>query len=384
MLTVNLEKQMKKGFTNPLLVQLLSLQAKYQQEYSEELALYEKEAQRVNAINEAKESVYKQALLDAEKTACTKEDEEILRAAGFVTTAIIETAKEKIEKPVLETVKMKNPVKKNLTDEEQQLLNLYQQYGDKKVCFIPERRIEKVCKNYDLVLSPLKYYRGVVGKKVVDAIEVVCDTYKVNPEKTEFWIAAPRELFDFSSCEKKIVQEMNLTFEEQRKKAITLENPDPLLFVKLEGFYIPVSKWGNDVSILRRIRGFFKNANQRDGNYYKKSRRLKGGIFALLMFWIPAIMVGVYYDKILPCVDGFGATLLFVVYILYGILCFFGYHLYCDVAPSKAEKSYRVKCPLIDFWDMTKGQQKNFKEYLKVYYEYSAKLHNIRTSWKVE
>ena len=275
MFKVNLVQKMTKGYGNPFLLHLLALRAQYEKQYSGEMAVYNSEIQRIGEINNKNETAYRQALRDAENSAYKKEDEDFLKKAGFNTVAITERAKASIQKPTLEIVQLVQPVKQTLTNEQQQLFNLYQEFEGKNVCFVPEKRIEKICKNYDLVFAPLQYFCGTVDGKVGDAIRTVCREYNLDVETAEFMLVAPRKMFDFSPCVKKIEKGMTQKLEEVKTRALVQEaearrKKDPLLFIKYRGFYVPVWKWGSDISVFRRIRGFFKSYSEWGEDYYSQ------------------------------------------------------------------------------------------------------------------
>lgn len=92
-------------------------------------------------------------------------------------------------------------------------------------------QIETLCKKYYLKFLPSVYYKGSIDPLLPVKINQFEIAYSVSCEKWNSYIAAPKTSF---------------RLEEKPK--------DPLLFYKIndEYFYL-IHKWGNDLSITRRI-----------------------------------------------------------------------------------------------------------------------------------
>lgn len=98
-----------------------------------------------------------------------------------------------------------------------------------------ESQIEKVCHKYYLRFLPTKLYKGTVDKMLPWKIQVFENEYGVKCSKDNCFIMAPKASFNL----------------EQKPK-------DPLFFYQItEDYYYLVHKWGNDLSLTRRLLSLF-------------------------------------------------------------------------------------------------------------------------------
>lgn len=95
--------------------------------------------------------------------------------------------------------------------------------------------IKNICLKYDLRFLPVEYYKGTLDAELPQKLKALPIPLSYT-NSDNFRIVAPKSSF-------------NLT---ERPK-------DPLLFYKLpDGLYYLVHKWGSDLSVFNRVKGFFK------------------------------------------------------------------------------------------------------------------------------
>lgn len=102
--------------------------------------------------------------------------------------------------------------------------------------------IRKLCILYRLRFLPSKYYSGAIdaltGRKLAAFLDKNGDPNPARSAETRLYIMAPADVFKLN-----VHQPVP---------------PDPVLFYRHDdGLYSVVHKWGNDMTIFRRILGFF-------------------------------------------------------------------------------------------------------------------------------
>ncbi len=128
-------------------------------------------------------------------------------------------------------------------DDEQN--SLLPEYEERRVFTIDQ--IKSLCLDYRLRFLPSKLYKGSIDEKLPEKVrefEMTSVAYKQAVEyakrsyytsKLEYFICAPANSFELKD-----------------------KNLDPLLFIRIsEDRYYLIYKWGNDLSIFRRVLGFF-------------------------------------------------------------------------------------------------------------------------------
>lgn len=131
-------------------------------------------------------------------------------------------------------------------------------------------QIEEICGKYLLRFLPSCFYRGQVDKDLAfkisnfeAAYDVKCECYhRLHRGTFSFFVQINQEtgLQEMvPGVDDKIVQN---TFIMAPKESFNLQvrPKDPLFFYKInDEYYYLVHKWGNDLSITRRLKGFFSS-----------------------------------------------------------------------------------------------------------------------------
>jgi hypothetical protein len=256
MFTINLQKEIGKKSCSPaLLVTLLALQAKYENDYNVKHEAYKKklaEIEKINAENNAKYKTELQAVIQS----LEKNDPNILQQVGFNVEEIKKTLQKTVKKPIsIDFPKV--PIKKELTMEQQSQIRLLERYPG--AIITPEESIKEICKKYNLVFSPSSYFREELDARLSEAITCVQNTYNIIINPYKCWVVAPREMFNFSELEHSYVQEIQTyvqeiqTAEAKRiEEAKKIKKRDPIVFIEVGvGYYIPIWAWGSEFSIFR-------------------------------------------------------------------------------------------------------------------------------------
>ena len=107
---------------------------------------------------------------------------------------------------------------------------------------LPLEEIRQLCILYRLRFLPSKYYSGAIdaltGRKLAAFLDKNGDPNPARSAETRLYIMAPADVFKLN-----VHQPVP---------------PDPVLFYRHDdGLYSVVHKWGNDMTIFRRILGFF-------------------------------------------------------------------------------------------------------------------------------
>jgi len=158
---------------------------------------------------------------------------------------------EKIDKGILSRLGLdKNIAKAKEIIQEKNNLEKYKEY---KVFHINE--IKKVCYKYKLRFLPTESFKGEIPveltAKVKEFEKKVPNHTKTKDyyyyEDYKYFIAAPRESFELQDRPK-----------------------DPLLFVEIiaDEYYILLYKWGNDLSITRRVLNLLTKGSEGEYVYY--------------------------------------------------------------------------------------------------------------------
>lgn len=109
--------------------------------------------------------------------------------------------------------------------------------GEYLKTFNPEKvfhksQIKKLCTKYRLRFLPVSRYKGAIDKGLISKVSNFEIAYDVSCDKKSCYIAAPKSSFRL----------------EARPK-------DPLFFYEInEEYYYLIHKWGNDLSLFRKIK----------------------------------------------------------------------------------------------------------------------------------
>jgi hypothetical protein len=128
-------------------------------------------------------------------------------------------------------------------------------------------QIKSLCNKYSLKFLPSYYYKGTVDSALplkVSQFEIANDV-KVQSSKVVFnsWSRTDWQGNTERGVDLEFVQRVNQTAYIMAPKGsfeLTSQPKDPLFFYKInEEYYYLIHKWGDDLSILRRISSFCRN-----------------------------------------------------------------------------------------------------------------------------
>lgn len=146
---------------------------------------------------------------------------------------------------ILDRVGVNNAVieGKRLSDQKNDYLKQAQRFNLDKVYHISQ--IEKVCKKYRLRFLPSAMFKGNIDPVLVDKISTFEITYGVQCKSV---IADRWDRYDKERGNNTFIAAPASSFALQEKPK------DPLFFYKInEEYYYLIHKWGNDLSLFRRI-----------------------------------------------------------------------------------------------------------------------------------
>lgn len=125
-------------------------------------------------------------------------------------------------------------------------------------------QIEKLCNQYYLRFLPAALFKGAIDKELPSKISQFEMAYNVECYSTENSNGWEGSLYTpFRDDENNITHmkaKRNNTYIMAPKQSFKLEErpKDPLLFYKInDEYYYLIHKWGNDLSVFRRVRGLF-------------------------------------------------------------------------------------------------------------------------------
>lgn len=190
-----------------------------------------------------------------------KQNIEILKSAGF---GLNLKERKKIDKKIKE--------KKEICD----------RFGAERVFTVEQ--IEKVAKNYYLKFLPVEIFKGNLPEELPYEISKFKEVYLKKIVKEERFIPNndftsrinSNDYIKVKTFDKVIYESLNLYIMAPKSSFNLVKEPkDPLLFHKVnERYYVLLYKWGNDLSIFRRILSFISN----DFGYF-----LISNFFAIIM-----------------------------------------------------------------------------------------------------
>lgn len=172
-------------------------------------------------------------LLKENKTYLSKKEQLFV---DFVNNTLKEDAKNDTQ--ILRESGFKNLINSAFSADEKskEYARLRSEFGDK---LFTKKQIKSLCLKYNLRFLSNENYKGSIPPELPRIIRKFKEKYQIH--YTDFYICAPKSSFQLQEKPK-----------------------DPLMFHKLkisgiDDLYVLVYKWGNDLSIINRLVGFYKS-----------------------------------------------------------------------------------------------------------------------------
>ena len=144
--------------------------------------------------------------------------------------------------------------------EENLKVELYKKFGD----FVTKQNLEELGVKYNLRCLKRTYFKGNIPKEAIPYVTRFGEEIEATGKKFyrgNVYILAPAESFKLKKIEK-----------------------DPILLYKIEdGYFKVIYKWGNDMTIGRRIQAFL----------------MRNNVLSIAMFWV-AILLAIIANAIIP------------------------------------------------------------------------------------
>ena len=112
-----------------------------------------------------------------------------------------------------------------------------------------EQQLKKLAVEYNLRLLPTNLYKSKVPHSIVSDVNKFCEKHKIDingPDSEKFFILGPEEHFVLTEWEKPVPE--------------PIFNDPMLLFQSEEGYFIPVTFWGKELSFKRLLTSWRKRS----------------------------------------------------------------------------------------------------------------------------
>lgn len=142
---------------------------------------------------------------------------------------------------------------KNIEERTDRLKNETKDYDQDRVFHITQ--IRGLLKKYHLRFLPTQYFKGEINEEAVERMKNFEAAYGVTLEGKDAWVnnGLVRERKRHAKDTNLFIVAPSSTF-----KLETAPPKDPLLFYKINSeYYYLIHKWGNDLSVFRRVLSYF-------------------------------------------------------------------------------------------------------------------------------